>query len=205
MIEIILSESFEERSKKKSSIVSSHKGEIIVIDRDDFHFDLLEDYAYPSLFVTTNFLVYSKYLLGSSTDLRKELIKVLVSSPTLFVLEERKISANILKSLEKEGAIVHSFKNQKAINKKNNIFSVTNAITAPLKKDRWLAFQKSLQEHSAEALIGILYWKLKSLIDENKSSEKFKDFYTRLMVAQKQSWQKGTPLSLAIEKVILEN
>ena len=82
---------------------------------------------------------------------------------------------------------------------------MTNALTAPNKKDRWLAYQASRQEHSAEALIGILYWKLRQLVESGSNKKHFLDLYKALMLAQKDSWQKGFELDLAIEKVILES
>jgi hypothetical protein len=148
-------------------------------------------------------LVHGLFLI-EGMEPTKEFLRKLVGSPTRFLLEERSLTSSTIKLIEKEGGIVFPIKDTKVPTKQSTIFGVANALTAQNKKDRWLAYQKAISEHSAEALIGILYWKLRDLIEKSTNqSSHFKNVYKKLIMAHKESWQKGSPLSLAIEKVIL--
>lgn len=206
MIEVIISADLASRTKKRHELLATYRGEIISLDDMTASITSLEGYAYPSLFSIEMPIVHGVYVLEEHGDLlTKQLLGILVASPTIFLFEEKSLPTAVIKSIEKEGGIIHHFKEVKATPKQSTIFAVTNALTAPNKKDRWLAYQKATQEHAAEALIGILYWKLRQLIEvPGASTARYKALYRALMDAHKQSWQRGTPLSMAIEKIILE-
>lgn len=203
MLHIIISSDIKERISKRKKLLLSE--EPIALDDITADFSSLENYAFPSLFSLSKPVIHGKYLIEIYGDqIRKELLGILVNSPTLFVLEERFVATPTLKILEKSGAIVTKDKPIKPESKQANIFNVTNAITSSSKKDRWLSYRKALEEHSVESIMGVLYWKLKSLIETSPKKKVFQDIYTAFMQAHKQSWQKGFPLELAIEKAILE-
>lgn len=206
MIEVIISTDLALRTKKRHELLSKYRGEIIPLDDMTASIATLEGYAYPSLFSSEMPIVHGIYILEEHGEsLTKHLLGTLVASPTIFLFEEKTLPAALIKTLEKEGVTIHHFKEVKAVAKQSTIFAVTNALTAPNKKERWLAYQKATQEHAAEALIGILYWKLRQLIEKpGPTVSHYKAVYRALMDAHKQSWQRGTPLSMAIEKVILE-
>lgn len=203
MLHIIISTDVDGRISKRKKLTLTD--EVISLDDMSADFLTLENYAFPSLFSLSKPVVHGKYLIEIYPDqIKKELLETLVSSPTLFILEERFIGAPILKILEKFGAIITKDKPTKLESKKTNIFDVTNVVTSSSKKDRWLSYRKALEEHPIEAIMGILYWKLKSLIETSPKKKSFQDIYTAFMEAHKQSWQKGFPLELAIEKAILK-
>ncbi len=209
MLQIIIGADVETRIKKRNNLLEkiSPAGEDYVIFLDDMNADIsfLEQYAFPSLFSVASPVVHARHLLEQYQDqLNKELLKTLVASPTFFLLEERSLPSPFLKILEKEGVIVHLDKPVKSVAKQTTIFNVTNAITSKSKKDRWLSYRKSLEEHPVEAIIGILYWKLRQLIEGSPKNQEFKVMYSAFMKAHKTAWQKGFPMELAIEKVILE-
>lgn len=212
MLQVIINLDTKARIKKRNDVLGQKTKSFIltdgdIISLDDMTTDIsgLENYAFPSLFSIVTPVVHGKYLLEQFADqLTKELLSTLVDSPTFFLLEERSLPAVFLKTLEKSGAIVHIEKPIKTISNQSNIFNVTNSITSPSKKDRWLSYRKSLEEHAVEAVMGILYWKLRSLIESSSKNKNYKNIYTSFMKAHKNAWQKGFPLELAIEKVILE-
>jgi hypothetical protein len=203
MLQIIVGIDTDKRIEKRNSIFAELKSEVIILDDTNTTNENLEEYIYPSLFSIGTPVVHGKFILENGPIINKDLIQKLVASPTFFILEELSIASPILKNFEKEGAIVHQYKTISSP-QTNTIFEVTNALTAQGKKDRWLAWQKAKIDNSAEALIGILYWKLKQLIDKNSKDINLKRIYQSLMKAQKNAWQRGTPLDLAIEKVILK-
>lgn len=205
MIEVIFGVDKNFRNSKKQELKSKYKGERIVLDDMTSTLSDLKQYLYPSLFSLSLPVVEASYLVEEyGTEVSIELIKMLASSPTVFILEERSIASPILKIFEKGGAIMHAKKESKSLEIKSNIFSVTNALTATNKKDRWLSYQNARKDHPAEALIGILYWKLRDLIDKSGGKKnEYQEIYRKLIIAHKSAWQKGFPLDMAIEKVIL--
>ncbi len=206
MIEVIISTDLSARTKKRHELLAAYRGEIITLDDMTASITRLEEYAYPSLFSIEMPIIHSTYVLEEYGDaVSKQLLATLSASPTIFLFEEKTLPAAFIKIIEKEGGTIHQFKETKTPAKPSTIFAVTNALTAPNKKERWLAYQKATQEHAAEALIGILYWKLRQLIEKpGSNSDHYKAVYRSLMDAHKQSWKRGTPLEMAIEKVILE-
>lgn len=205
MLHVIISTDVDGRISKRKKLLNKDHAEPIILDDMNSDFLSLEQYAFPSLFSLAKPVVQGRYLIEQYTDqINKEILETLVSSSTFFILEERSLSTATLKILEKTGAVIANDKPIKNQAKQTNIFSVTNAVTSSTKKDRWLSYRKALEEHPVEAIMGILYWKLRSLIDSSSKGKKFQDIYTALMQAHKKSWQKGFPLELAIEKAILE-
>jgi hypothetical protein len=206
MLQVIISSDIENRKKKRIDVLSQYPDEVIRLSDVEISFSDLENYIFPSLFSEQKPVVHARYLLEEySNEITKELLSKLVNSPTFFLLEEKALGAQAIKMIEKEGGLIHNEKSKSQIINKSNIFLVTNAITATNKKDRWMAYQNAKQEHAPEALIGILYWKLRGLIEKSPTKAgPFRTFYTNLMNAQKKSWQTGFSLDLAIEKTILE-
>lgn len=179
--------------------------ECIVLDDTLVSPSDLEHYLYPSLFSTTVPVVRTRFLFdGKSTDLSTVLVKKLVASPTIFIIEEFTIPTAILTICKKHGALVHSAEKTKSIKKESTIFNVTRAITAGDKKSRWMAYREGIQEHAVEAVLGILYWKIRDVLLKNPSERnRYTALYTKLMNAHAKAWESGAPLELLIEKVIL--
>lgn len=204
MIVVIVGEEIKERQKERALHIGERAATLV--DDSVVDFSSLEAYAYPSLFVSEAPVVHAKFLLEDIKTFPGVLLETLSTSPTLFVLEELTLSAPKKKELQKYGAVIHEQKKEKIKKSASTIFEVTKALTLPAKKDRWLSYIKAEKEHAPEALVGILYWKLRELIAGATGEKKkgFQAMYRTLMDAHKHAWQNGYPLSLAIEKVILE-
>lgn len=207
MLTIIIGADSEVRTNKRESILAKHGAEVVAVDDMMSSISELEQYLYPSLFSLTTPVVHGKFLFEEYAEqLTKELLQKLVLSPTVFILEERALAMAVIKTIEKEGGVIFHDRGNKQLAKPNTIFTVTNALTATSKKDRWLAYRTARSEHAPEALIGILYWKLRDLIEKSGArGSAFKSMYSSLMKAHKEAWQKGFALDVAIEKVILES
>lgn len=204
MLQIIINTNTDDRILKRDKILTD-KIDLIFLDDMNADISALENYAFPSLFTTSAPVVHGRYLIEQySEQLDNELIKTLILSPTFFLLEERAVASALIKTLEKSGAIVHLEKPAKSTKAQSNIFNVTAVVTSASKKDKWLSYQKAIEEHAVEAVMGIIYWKLRSLIDASPKNQSYKNMYTAFMKAHKRSWQRGFPLELAIEKAILE-
>lgn len=163
----------------------------------------LEHYLYPSLFVEVAPVIHVKYMLNIE-PLASVLVKQMIASPTLFVFEEIEVGAGIVPSLKKAGAVIYTQEKSAKPQKPDDIFAVTGALTAPDKKKRWMIYRDALATHPIEAIIGILYWKVRDLaLKSPKEKVKYLQLYRDLLTAHASSWQSGTPLELGIEKVLL--
>lgn len=178
-----------------------------VIMYDDTHGSLtdLEQYIYPSLFSLSTPVLHLKFTLDSqAAQLTTELIKKLLASPTIFIFEEFALPAPLVTTLKKQGVVIHIDQKVKGIKKEGDIFAVMKVFTAPDKKTRWMIYRQALVLHPIEALIGIMYWKVKDLVHKNpKDKAQYQKLYTSLLRAHATAWSTGAPLELLIEKVIL--
>lgn len=200
MIILITSDNLDARRRYIDECMQTlPPSEVLMFDDTSGTVEALEEYAYPSLFNTQPSVIHSKFLLEGEM-LATPLVKTLLASPTVFIFEEFAVPASVVTSFKKAGAIVHV--GEKVVKQKvtDDIFAATKAITAVDKKSRWLSYRAALETHPIEAIMGVLYWKAKELSLKNKS---YLALYRALLVAHARAWKEGTPLDLAIEKVIL--
>jgi len=179
--------------------------EVIVLDDTYMGVAELEQYLYPSLFTLTAPLIHTRFILDAKEkDLTPTLLKKLMASPTIFLFEELALSKPFITSLKKQGVEVHVEEKIKSSVEKNNLFGVTTLVTMQNKKDRWLAYQDAITQYPVEAILGMLYWKVRDMVLKEKDPKgQYHSLYTALLEAHSTAWQEGTPLTLAIEKVIL--
>ncbi len=194
---------------RKSQILTISKtfseSEVILYDETYGKVSELEQYLYPSLFSPASPIIHLKFIISSDSEsITNVFLRKLISSPTIFIFEEISLPSPMVTLFKKSGAEVHNQSEAKSIKKGSDIFGATLALTAKDKKSRWLAYNKSLQEHTIEAMIGILYWKVRDMVAKNpKEKEKYIQLYKNLLEAHTRAWEEGIPLQLMIEKVIL--
>lgn len=164
----------------------------------------LEQYLYPSLFSTSAPVVHSQFLLENKiAEMTAVFAQRLVASPTVFLFEEFALPATALAQLKKHGALVHSHTEPKTLKKGVDLFALASAIITPNKKDAWMNYQKAIALQPIEALLGIMYWKVRDMMIKTKKEE-YKTLYENLLRAHARAWQTNTPLELMIEKVLLQ-
>jgi hypothetical protein len=202
MLYLVLGDNHTRRGEHIASITPS-EGEVFIFDETQGSLADLEQFLYPSLFMASAPIVHLKYMLDTDV-LTGVLLQKLLASPTVFIFEEIEIPSPIVTSFKKAGAIVHTQEKIKSIKKESDIFVVTAALTAPDKKRRWMAYREALMHHPVEAIIGILYWKVRDMVSKMpKEKEKHLAVYKALLEAHARAWESGVPLELVIEKVIL--
>lgn len=167
----------------------------------------LEQYLYPSLFETQTPIVYAQFMLeGKGFELTADFIKKLSASPTIFFFEEFSLPTTFITTLKKNGALIHTHTEKKPTKKTDDIFSLASSIITFDKKSSWLNFQKAVDKQPVEALLGIMYWKVRDMMLKNpKNFNQYKKLYTELLQAHMKSWRTNTPLKFLIEKVLLTN
>ncbi|MDB5254884.1 MAG: hypothetical protein JWL92_260 [Candidatus Nomurabacteria bacterium] len=206
MLIIVVADTKPFRTEKIGTILSTYSiDDIIVLDDTLSTIADLEQYLYPSLFTITAPLVHARFILDTKEkDLTPVLLKKLMASPTTFLFEELALSKPFVTSLKKQGIEVHTAEPQKIPAAKNNLFGVTNLVTMSSKKDRWMAYQTAIAQYPIEAILGMLYWKVRDLVLKEKDANgQYHTLYTKLLEAHATAWQEGTPLALAIEKTLL--
>lgn len=208
---LVLAISSVQQNRKKSIqdfLQSVPDIEIIRVDDSVMTIIDLEQYVFPSLFSQTTPVIHATFLLESTKEeLEAKLFLQLVQSPTIFLFEELVISAPHLRELKKAGATVLLNDEKKVgVKKVSPLFgAVTILCTSTDRRQVWLCLQEIFTTESPEALLGMMYWKLRDLITKDKRKQsQYKKFYQELLAAHAQAWQKNIPLSLQIEKVLLE-
>lgn len=103
----------------------------------------------------------------------------LVTSDTIFVAVASSLNADEKKVLQKAGAQITEFK--KNAEERFNIFRMTDALAAKDKRVLWLLLTEAKENGlSAEEVIGVLWWQLKSLrlasLTKNADDAGMKDF-----------------------------
>lgn len=178
-----------------------------VYDDTMISFADLEQFAYPSLFETIAPVIWAQFMLDKEDIFAKEKIQILSESKTIFIIEEFSIAADTKKIFEKHGAHVFVQKKEAKAKEYNPLFSIVEGMVGTDKKSRWIAYQKALAEDIApEALIGVLYWKLRQQCGYAKGDALawYKKLYADFIGAHAAAWKSGTPLGLMIEKVLLQ-
>jgi hypothetical protein len=208
MLTVIVSDTKPFRSARIADLLQQYgDSEIIMLDDTLATVADLEQYLYPSLFTPVSPVVHTKFILDTrEKDLTVALVKKLQASPTVFIFEELSLSKPFVASLKKQGVEVHAddAKISAKTAGKDNLFSVTNLITMQNKKDRWLAYQDAISKYPIEAILGMLYWKVRDMaLREKDGNGPYHTLYTKMLEAHASAWQHGTPLALAIEKTLL--
>lgn len=206
MLTLIVADTKPFRAERMAKLLETYAAsEVIVLDDTLSSIADLEQYLYPSLFTVTAPLVHVRFILDTKEkDLTPVLVKKLMASPTIFIFEELSLSKPFVTSLKKQGVEVHTQEPTKKAGEKGNLFGVTNLVTMQSKKDRWLVFQQAIEQYPIEAILGMLYWKVRDMVLKEKDPNgSYHILYTKLLEAHALAWQEGTPLALAIEKTLL--
>ncbi len=185
------------------AIKQSGSDEVIVLHDTDVTFSELEQYLYPSLFSPTLPVIHTRFVVSShADDVGLPFVKKLLASPTIFIFEEITLSSPLVALFKKTGAVVHTG-GKESVTKKETMFNdVSNMITTSDKKSRWLKYYAIAEHHSAEAMLGIIYWKVRDMMLKDTTGV-YKALYERLITAHADAWKGGVPLELALEKVLL--
>ncbi len=206
MLTVIVADTKTFRVTRIAEVMKTYGAtDIIMLDDTLISISDLEQYLYPSLFTLTPPIIHTRFILDAKEkELTPVLIKKLLSSPTIFLLEEITLSKPFITSLKKAGAEVHVDEIQKKSPEKNSLFGVTSLVTMQNKKDRWLAYQQAIAQYPIEAISGMLYWKVRDMVlKEKNDAGTYHVLYMKLLEAHAAAWQAGTPLALAIEKTLL--
>lgn len=204
MVYLLVADNRAFRAEKVADIVARcEESELITLDDTSMQLPDLEQFLFPSLFSLEVPIVLARFLLAGEEH-QMPFIKKLVASPTIFVFEEIDLPAPAIALFKKAGALVHAKEKQKSNKPAKDLFAVAKCLTEKDKKSRWLAYRAAVEEQPIEAIIGILYWKARSLAAKGAAGNEYEKIYRELLLAQAKAWKSGAPLEALIEKVILK-
>lgn len=116
-----------------------------------------------SLFGGTSLIILDT--LSDESDIYEDIlvhIGDMASSPNIFVVIEKALTAPEKKKWEKHAAVVEEYKGE--AKERFNTFSLTDALLRRDKKSLWLLFLEARKEGiQPEEIIGVLLWQLKVL------------------------------------------
>lgn len=203
MLYLIVADNKPYRTSRASEIIAAFpNSEIISVDDAMLALEELEQFLHPSLFVADVPIIHARFLLEGK-DIGAAFAKQLVASPTVFLFEELGMPAATMAALKKYGATVHAGEKTKAKKPADDIFAATACITAKDKKSRWLAYRSAVAKQPIEAILGILYWKVRTLAAKEGNGGAYAKLYGDMLEAQSRAWRTGASLEALIEKVIL--
>lgn len=204
MLYVIIGDNKEVRGTQIAETIAAFEdSELITVDDSVMSLADLEQFLYPSLFSSEVPIVHGKFLLADE-GIELSFAKSLAASPTVFLFEELALPASMVTTLKKAGAIVHSGEKKKKAAAADDLFAATAAITGADKKARWLAYRNAVEKQPIEAILGILYWKLRTLASKAPAGNKYELLYRNMLEAHARAWRSGAPLEALIEKVIVE-
>lgn len=155
-------------TKSKSLEINKiSKGVIpLVIPTKQISKDLVLSYAsQSSLFGERQIVVMENILNESDVVFDDDLLKILKDCQTQFIFNEDAITATELKKYKKYFDKEIKFELEKVVSKKSNPFDIANAYGAKDKIKAWTLYVSIIEDGEVpEAVAGMLFWKIKTLL-----------------------------------------
>jgi len=169
---------------------------------------LIMSYCYNvNLFNLSPSIIMENVLSDDDINLKTDDLNFLKNSGTIFVFKEDKL----LKALQdkyKKYAEIKIFEDKKVFGKeKFNVFSITDAYARKDKIGAWSLYNEALKDGiEPEAIAGVLFWKVKTMIlsNPNETNKKELKKQSSEIVALYHKAHKGEiDLSIGLEQFIL--
>jgi DNA polymerase III delta subunit len=164
MIHILAGTDTVRRSARARALTGA--SEPVVIQASEASENLLMSYAASvSLFGASPAIIAENLLAESGMTLSKELLLALQESATIFILLEDKLLASAEKKYAKYASIERFDQKKAASAPKVNTFAIADAFGRGDKVGAWMLYREAVEAGiEPEAISGILFWKIKSLI-----------------------------------------
>lgn len=157
-------------NKKNLYVKNLTKGcEVFFIPSSELSKDIIFNHSSSmSLFGSSPVVVTDGVFSEKVFDFTADELSLLKESKTVFIFKEDKLTASDQKKYKKYGVVeIFEEKKIKTI-QKFNTFSITDSFANRDKVGTWILYRKGIEEGiSAEAIAGILFWKIKTMIMGN--------------------------------------
>ncbi len=123
------------------------------------------------LFFNKNIIVLSKIFEDiDNKEIILKNINEIKGSQNIFIFIEESLDKKSLEKFEKFAEKIQEIKiEEKKVESKFNMFSLTDSLGKRDKKNLWLLYRNALKNGSAEEIYGILWWQLKTILIVQKS------------------------------------
>jgi DNA polymerase III delta subunit len=144
------------------------EAELFRLDSDNFSEVKLEELAGSQGLFENKFIVFANRLLENK-DVKETVLRKLpdiASSENVFIFLDGAVDKASLQKVTKVAKQVQVFEKAKIKKVEEfNVFSLANALRARDRKGLWVLYQKALRNNaSPEALSGILFWQIKTML-----------------------------------------
>jgi len=187
--------------------LSEKRNLIFLKDNEITHNILLEYASTSSLFGESFSIVVNNLIKDNKISFDKNLFENLANSETIFFFLEEKINSLDNKKYEKFSKI-ENFEELIIKKKENNIsFDIANSFALKDKMKTWFLFNQAMESNiSPEAISGVLFWKIKSLLNEKKSifsKEELKNCSSSLVSIYHKAHLGELDFNISLEKFLL--
>jgi hypothetical protein len=199
-------------TKSKSIYIKelTGKGEVFFIPANQLSKDILMSYSNNvSLFNESPSIILENILNEDILLLSPEETTSLKESKTIFIIKEDKLLTPLQKKFKKYGDI-KIFEEKKVVSKeKFNIFSLTDAYAGRDKIKTWVLFNNAvLSGIEGEAIAGVLFWKIKTMIlNGNRlfSKEELKHQSSNIVSLYHKAHRGESDFNISLEQFILSS
>lgn len=137
---------------------------------EDFSSNLLQEYIGSQGLFSNKYIVFLDRLCENKETKEHfiENLKAIAESENIFIVLEGKLDKATLTKIEKRSEKTLKFEideNKVEVKETPNAFALANAFGARSKKETWVLYRKAIDRGEApEALQGMIFWKVKSLL-----------------------------------------
>ncbi len=138
------------------------------VNSDNFNVNTLEEYIGGQGLFSNKYIIFLDRLCENkeTKDAFLDLIKSISESDNIFVLLEAKLDKATATKIEKKSEKFLKFDLLEKVNKKEfNAFGLADAFASRNKRDAWILYRQAIDGGEApEALHGMIFWKLKTIL-----------------------------------------
>ncbi|MFA6355052.1 MAG: hypothetical protein WCW65_01335 [Candidatus Paceibacterota bacterium] len=197
-------------SKSKSNYIKelTKNSESFFVREEKMDRALIMSYCYNvNLFNLSSSIIMENVLNSDDIDFKLEDLDFLKKSETIFIFKEDKL----LKTLQdkyKKYAEIKIFEEKKVLVKeKFNVFGITDSYAQKDKINTWVLYNKSIREGvEPEAIAGVLFWKIKSMILNGSNIfniKELKNLSSKIISLYHKAHKGECDLSIGLEQFIL--
>mgnify|MGYP000868666019 CR=1 FL=1 len=177
------------------------------IDSENFNTSILQEYIGGQGLFANKYIVYLDRLCEKK-EVKEEFlekIKEIAESDNIFIVLEGKIDKATATKIEKNAEKTQDFELGEKKKEFYNAFALADAFAQKNKKEAWMLYREAVDRGEApEALHGMLFWKVKTMILSNPvNRDELVEFADKLITIYHDSRRGEYELETALEAFIL--
>ena len=208
MITLLVGTDLSKRSLRLEKLIKGY--ETIRLSKSEISYQALDSHALnQSLFEAKKAIILENILSKADISFDKTILTHLSDSETLFIFLEDKLLAADEKKYAKYGTVEKFTEIKKAASQKFNTFSIADAFGRRDKIGTWVLYCQAI-EHGIEpeAISGILFWKIKTMIiggGNGFSIDELKENSGKLVALYHRSHRGESDFVVGLEQFILDS